>query len=123
MFDFSEFFLEKMDFRGKKMLTFLKNEIIFKYFKSFLKMKLRYRPGGLRPRTPCGGRVIAFKWPGRPLPKKILGTPLKEKEFIYLCMYSVCVDFMIFMHAFRHAYIYLNMRVNASSRFKRTITA
>ena len=32
-------------------------------------MKLRYRPGGLRPLTPCGGRVIAFKWPGRP-PRK-----------------------------------------------------
>ena len=34
-------------------------------------MKLRYGPGRLRPRTPCGGRVIAFKWPERsPPPKK-----------------------------------------------------
>ena len=29
-------------------------------------MKLRYRPGGgLCPRTPCGGRLIVFKWPER----------------------------------------------------------
>ena len=31
---------------------------------------------GLRPRTPCWGRVIAFKWPGRPPRKKIMATPL-----------------------------------------------
>ena len=43
-------------------------------------MKLRYRPGGLRPRTPCGGRMIAFKWPGLhpPPPKKIA---MKKKIF------------------------------------------
>ena len=41
-------------------------------------MKLRYRPGGLRPPDPLrGGGVIAFKWPDRPPPrKKILATPL-----------------------------------------------
>ena len=41
--------------------------------------------GALAPRTPCGGRVIAFKWPGRPPPpKKILATPLNW-EYCYLC--------------------------------------
>ena len=41
-------------------------------------MKLRYRPGAFASRTPCGVRVIAFKWPGRPPPEKNMATPLSN---------------------------------------------
>ena len=56
-------------------------------------MKLRYRPGGLHPRTPCLGPVIDFKWPERSPPpsKKILATPLVAvwlmSEFIIFTTY------------------------------------
>ncbi|KAF0152708.1 MAG: hypothetical protein FD188_3401 [Ignavibacteria bacterium] len=43
-------------------------------------MKLRYSPWGLCPPDPLRGwgGVIAFKWPDRPPPEKILATPLKS---------------------------------------------
>ena len=53
-------------------------------------MKLRYRPRGLRPRTPCGGRAIVFKWPGRPHPEKNPGdaTDLSKIIGIYEIKYE-----------------------------------
>ena len=42
-------------------------------------MKLRYRPGGLRPPDPLRGRVIAFKWPP---PEKNPGDASDGGEFL-----------------------------------------
>ena len=50
-------------------------------------MKLRYRPGAFAPRTPCGGPVIAFKWPGRPPPRK---NPGDASEYKYISTEMFC---------------------------------
>ena len=56
-------------------------------------MKLRYRPGGLRPRIRCGvGRVIDFKWPWRSPPEKMLATTMPLRE----CAPSREINFLIF---------------------------
>ena len=70
MFNFSRFFLEKMDISGKQNVDIFEKWIHFLILWIVLEMKLRYRPGGPSPPDPLRGRVIAFKWPGRPPWKK-----------------------------------------------------
>ena len=60
-----------MDFSGKKNVDIFEKWIHFLILWIVLKNETSLQSGGLRPRTPCGGgRVIAFKWPGRPPPPK-----------------------------------------------------
>ena len=72
MLNFSNFFLEKMDFSGKKILLLSKN----------VKHETSPTSGGPSPPgPPAGGGVIAFKWPDRPPPEKILTTPLNRDQW------------------------------------------
>ena len=56
-------------------------------------MKLRYRQGAAAPGPPAGGgRVIAFKWPGRSTPPKIIpATPLQEMLYVYIYRISILI--------------------------------
>ena len=88
---------------GKKNVDTLKIEFIFKYFESFYKMKLCYRPGAFAPRTHCGRRVIAFKWPGRP-PRKNPGTPLETSNFLKILMEILKFSEFNFSQKFRQKF-------------------
>ena len=72
MFNFSNFFLEKNKFLGKKNIDIFENSIHFLILCILWKNETSLPSGGPSPppRTPCGGRVIAFKWPGRSPPRK-----------------------------------------------------
>ena len=61
--------VEKMDFSGKKMLIFWKMDSFSNTLNRFKKWNFAIvrEPS---PPDPLRGRVIAFKWPGRPPPKK-----------------------------------------------------
>ena len=52
---FLKFFLGKIDFLDTKNVNIFENSIHFLILCIVLKMKLRYLPGGPRPRTPAGG--------------------------------------------------------------------
>ena len=72
MFNFSNFFIEKIDFCARKIEIF-ENSIHFLILCLVWINKTSLPSGGPSPppRTPCGGRVIAFQWPGRsPPPRK-----------------------------------------------------
>ena len=66
MFNFSKFFLEKMDlFLGRKMLTFLINEFTFLILWIVLKNETSVPSAAALAPDPLRGALIAFKWPGR----------------------------------------------------------
>ena len=70
MYNFPNFFLEKVDLFGKKNVALFENSIKFLIL-CILEKKLRNRPGAFAPHPdPLRGRVIAFKWMGRPPPPK-----------------------------------------------------
>ena len=68
MFNFSKFFLEKWIFWEEKCWHFEK-WIHFQILWIVLQNETSLPSCGLRFRTPCGGRLIALKWPGRSSPK------------------------------------------------------
>ena len=73
MFNFFEIFLRKSGFLWQENVATIEKWIRFQILWIVLKKwnLAPVRGGGLRPRTPCGGRVISFKWLGRaPPPKK-----------------------------------------------------
>ena len=71
MFNYSKFFLEKIDFLGKKNVYIFENRIHFLILCIVFKNEISLPSGGGdSPPTTCGGRVIAFKWPGSPPPRK-----------------------------------------------------
>ena len=79
MFNFSNFFLEKIDILGKKNGDIFENSIHFLILCIVWKMKLGYRPGAFAPPDPLPGARIAFKWPGLP-PRK---NPDAATVFLY----------------------------------------
>ena len=69
-----------MDFWGKKNVAIFENSIHFLILCIVLKNETSLPSGGLRPRTPCGGLVMAFKWPGRPPPRKNPGDATEIRD-------------------------------------------
>ena len=71
MFNFSNFFLGKNRYFGQeKYWDFWKLDSFSNTLHRLKKSNFATVRGGLCPRTPCGGRVIAFKWPGPSPPRK-----------------------------------------------------
>ena len=54
-----------MDLLGKKNVGIFEKWIHFQILWIVLKNETSLPSGGLRSRTPCGGRLIVFKWPER----------------------------------------------------------
>ena len=79
MFYFRSFSKKQWIFCQGKNVDIFEKWIHFLILCIIKKMKLRYRPGGLRPLTPCAGGMIAFKWPGRP-PRKNPGDATKYRK-------------------------------------------
>ena len=62
MFNFSNFFLEKIDLLGKKNIDIFENSIYFLILYIVWKNETSLPSGAFAPRTPCGGRLIVFSW-------------------------------------------------------------
>ena len=66
-----------MDFSGKQIVDIFEKWIHFLILLIILENETSLPSGeAFAPRTPCGGRVIAFKCPGRSPQKIILATRL-----------------------------------------------
>ena len=111
MFHFSKFSL-KMNFSGKKNVDIFEKWIHFLILCIVLKNETSLPSGGgLCPRTPCGGRVIAIMWPGRPPPRKnFLAKPLLTPKRLGLFHRRASLEF--------HQ---LERRLHSPSRFSAVI--
>ena len=75
-----EIILRKKGFLARIKLDIFEKWIHFLILSIFSKNYTLLQSGVLRPRTPCGGRVIASKWPGLPRPPpKHPGDPTAYK--------------------------------------------
>ena len=84
MFNFSNFFRKK-DILGKKNVDIFENSIHFLILCIVLKNVISLPSGGPSPPDPLRGRMIAFKWPGRPPPKKNPGASPRLSWQIHSC--------------------------------------
>ena len=97
MFNFSNFFLEKNRFFGQEnYLYFWKLDSFSNTLHRLKKWNFATVRAAFAPRTPCGGRVIALKWPGRP-PRKNPGDATAsiwniDSREIYDILFAHCFE-------------------------------